>query len=86
MNVLLASSETLKFSTYFWCTALSLPKLVIHASIGATIRNFAQYHGADPNQVNGGDGVAEEEVQMEEQGRRIKTYAGAIGGALCVGA
>jgi hypothetical protein len=85
MNVLLASSETLTFRTYFWCTALALLKLIIHTSIGATIRNFAQYHDADPNPGSGEDGAAEDEILREEQGRRLKTYAAAIGGGLCVG-
>ncbi|GJJ07382.1 hypothetical protein Clacol_001584 [Clathrus columnatus] len=47
MNVLLASSHTLSFSTYFWCTALSLCKIVIHTSIGAGIHSFAAHHLKD---------------------------------------
>lgn len=47
MNVLLAASHTLSFSTYFWCTALSLCKIVIHTSIGAGIHSFAAHHLKD---------------------------------------
>ena len=45
MNVLLASSHSLTFSTYFTCTALSLVKVVIHTSVGSSIHSFAGYHG-----------------------------------------
>lgn len=44
MNVLLASSPRLTFTTYTACTALSLFKVIIHTSIGASIHSFADYH------------------------------------------
>jgi uncharacterized membrane protein YdjX (TVP38/TMEM64 family) len=47
MNVLLASSRTLSFSTYFACTALSLVKVLVHTSIGSGIHSFAGYHAGD---------------------------------------
>ncbi|KAF8520093.1 hypothetical protein JB92DRAFT_2709594, partial [Gautieria morchelliformis] len=54
MNVLLASSRTLSFSTYATCTALSLTKVVIHTSVGSSIHSFAGYHAVAP------DGAAQE--------------------------
>ncbi|CUA73741.1 hypothetical protein RSOLAG22IIIB_01258 [Rhizoctonia solani] len=44
MNVLLASSPRLTLTTYTACTALSLLKVIIHTSIGASIHSFADYH------------------------------------------
>jgi len=43
MNVLLAASPTLTLRTYTICTALSLFKVIIHTSIGAGIRSFADH-------------------------------------------
>ncbi|KAI1792892.1 hypothetical protein LXA43DRAFT_296200 [Ganoderma leucocontextum] len=48
MNCLLAASPSLTFRTYTVCTALSLPKLIIHTSIGSSIRSFAEYHVKHP--------------------------------------
>lgn len=82
MNTLLASSETLSFRCYFWCTALSLPKLVVHCSIGTTIRSFA---APPPITDENGSIIADpEQLQRELAGQRLKTNAGAIGLALCV--
>lgn len=47
MNVLLASSPRLTLTTYTACTALSLFKVIIHTSIGASIHSFADYHMRD---------------------------------------
>jgi hypothetical protein len=44
MNALLAASPTLTFKTYTLCTALSLCKVIIHTTIGASIHSFAGYH------------------------------------------
>ncbi|EIN10664.1 hypothetical protein PUNSTDRAFT_100352 [Punctularia strigosozonata HHB-11173 SS5] len=44
MNCLLAASPTLTFKTYTVCTALSLFKVIIHTTIGASIHSFADYH------------------------------------------
>jgi len=44
MNCLLAASPRLTLRTYTLCTALSLPKLIIHTSIGASIHSFAELH------------------------------------------
>ena len=81
MNVLLASSQTLSFSCYFWCTALSLPKLIIHCSVGTTIRSFAESTSSNPAT----EGATEEELEAERQGQRLKAIAGAVGIALCIG-
>jgi hypothetical protein len=80
MNVLLASSSSLSLACYFWCTALALPKLVVHVSIGTTLHNFASAH---PNGAHEA-GSAEEEAR-EAEGRRTKSIAGIIGIALCLG-
>ncbi|EKM59688.1 uncharacterized protein PHACADRAFT_250345 [Phanerochaete carnosa HHB-10118-sp] len=50
MNCLLAASPSLTLRTYALCTALSLPKLIIHTSIGSSIRSFAQYHIVKPGE------------------------------------
>ncbi|THH33796.1 hypothetical protein EUX98_g402 [Antrodiella citrinella] len=50
MNCLLAASPTLTLRTYTICTALSLFKVIIHTSIGSSIRSFAEYHVAKPGQ------------------------------------
>lgn len=87
MNVLLASSSTLSFSCYFWCTALALPKLLIHCSVGTTIRSFAEsakssQEGEDAG-VGGGD--ADAGLEREQSGQRMKAIAGIVGILLCVG-
>ena len=46
MNTLLASSPTLTLQTYTVCTALALPKLLVHCALGTSIKNFAAYNGA----------------------------------------
>lgn len=83
MNVLLASSQTLSFSCYFWCTAISLLKLIVHCSVGTTIRSFAESSGAGAGAATGD--ATEEEIEAERQGQRLKALAGAVGVALCVG-
>jgi uncharacterized membrane protein YdjX (TVP38/TMEM64 family) len=50
MNCLLAAAPSLTLRTYTACTALSLFKLIIHTSIGASVRSFAEYHVAKPGQ------------------------------------
>jgi hypothetical protein len=70
-----AASDKLKFSTYFWCTALALPKLAVHCAIGASIRSWIHYNSE----------MAAEASAMDEQGRRLKTIFGGIGiGLWCV--
>ncbi|PSR73647.1 hypothetical protein PHLCEN_2v10566 [Hermanssonia centrifuga] len=50
MNCLLAASPSLTLRTYTLCTALSLFKLIIHTSMGSSIRSFAEYHVTKPGQ------------------------------------
>jgi len=49
MNVLLAASPTLTLQTYTICTALSLFKVIIHTTIGASIHSFATKHQEEKN-------------------------------------
>ncbi|OBZ76486.1 Golgi apparatus membrane protein tvp38 [Grifola frondosa] len=49
MNCLLAASPSLTLRTYTICTALSLPKLIIHTSIGSSIHSFGTYHVTHAN-------------------------------------
>lgn len=49
MNCLLAASPTLTLHTYTVCTALSLFKVIIHTSLGASIHSFRDYHTHQPN-------------------------------------
>ena len=51
MNCLLAASPTLSLRTYTVCTALSLFKLIIHTTVGSSIRSFAEYHVSKPGQT-----------------------------------
>lgn len=92
MNVLLASSSTLSFSCYFWCTALALPKLLIHCSVGTTIRSFAEsaknHGGAGGGEEQAVDGTSpddDEGLAREMSGQRMKAIAGVVGILLCVG-
>ena len=54
LNCLLAAAPTLTLHTYTVCTALSLFKVVIHTSIGASIQSFRDYHAA-PKSSDGDD-------------------------------
>jgi hypothetical protein len=64
MNCLLAASPSLTLRTYTICTALSLFKVIIHSSLGASIHSFRDYHmvpeGGDSSQSeeNSADTVA----------------------------
>jgi uncharacterized membrane protein YdjX (TVP38/TMEM64 family) len=77
MNALLAASPTLTLRTYTVCTALSLFKVVIHTTIGASIHSFAGYHLHKP--TSEGEAPAEEE-ETSTLGR-ISAFAGI---ALCI--
>lgn len=54
MNALLATSR-ISFSTYTWCTALSLFKVIVHTTIGASIHKFSDYHTHSHSATNDGD-------------------------------
>lgn len=53
LNCLLAAAPTLTLHTYTVCTALSLFKVVIHTSIGASIHSFKDYHAAPASSSDG---------------------------------
>ncbi|KAF8639754.1 hypothetical protein AX17_001016 [Amanita inopinata Kibby_2008] len=64
MNCLLAASPTLTLHTYTVCTALSLFKVIIHTSLGASIHSFKDYHHhasadeSDEEEESGADAIA----------------------------
>lgn len=58
MNCLLAASSTLTLKTYTVCTALSLFKVIIHTSVGASIHSFKDYNLDKPE--NGTEVVPED--------------------------
>ncbi|CDS01280.1 hypothetical protein [Sporisorium scitamineum] len=78
MNTLLASSPTLTLRTYVTCTALALPKLLIHTGLGTSIKNFAAYNGA-------GEGQSKEDAEASETAEHVKKWAGLVGAGLCFG-
>jgi hypothetical protein len=93
MNALLAASPTLTFKTYTLCTALSLFKVIIHTTIGASLHSFAGYHlhktpdssdspidGQDPNR-DGGDGVP---VGDDDEGALLSRVSAVVGIVLCI--
>lgn len=59
MNCLLAASPSLTLKTYTLCTALSLFKVIIHTSLGASIHSFGDYHAAQPADASGGPSLAQ---------------------------
>lgn len=81
LNVLAASSDTLSFRCYFMCTALSLPKLIVHVSIGSTIRSFQGYDDTAKSSTSKDDSEA---AALEAQGKHWKTVAATAGLLLCV--
>lgn len=68
MNCLLAAAPSLTLRTYTLCTALSLIKLIIHTTLGASIRSFAAYHVDKP----------------DAEGDALAHYATAAGIVLCI--
>ena len=93
MNALLAASPTLTFKTYTVCTALSLFKVIIHTTIGASIHSFAGYHlhktpnssdppidGQDPA-GDDGDGVPAGE---DDEGAFLSRVSAIVGIILCL--
>lgn len=93
MNALLAASPTLTFKTYTLCTALSLFKVIIHTTIGASIHSFAGYHlhntpdssdspidGQDPTH-DGGDDVP---AGDDDEGAFLTRVSAVVGIALCI--
>ncbi|EJF62954.1 hypothetical protein DICSQDRAFT_83731 [Dichomitus squalens LYAD-421 SS1] len=74
MNCLLAASPSLTLRTYLLCTALSLPKLIIHTSIGSSIHSFAEYHVKRPGL----------EQNDDNEGSTLSHYSTIAGIALCL--
>lgn len=95
MNTLLASSPTLTFKTYVTCTALALPKLLVHCGLGTSIKNFAAYHGAADGPEVGGNSTtnatdpgvpgATPPSTSSHTAETVKKAAGLIGVGLCIG-
>ncbi|KAI0700559.1 hypothetical protein BC835DRAFT_1257546, partial [Cytidiella melzeri] len=75
MNCLLAASPTLTLRTYTCCTAISLFKLIIHTSIGSSIRSFAEYHVVKPGQS----------APAQQDESTLGHYSTIVGVALCIG-
>ena len=81
MNCLLAASPSLTLKTYTICTALSLPKLIIHTSIGSSIHSFAEYHITKPaNGSQGDDGNS----NTDDDDNALGHYSTIAGVVLCV--
>ncbi|KAF7313666.1 hypothetical protein HMN09_00523200 [Mycena chlorophos] len=76
MNCLLAASPSLTFKTYTLCTAMSLFKVIVHTSLGASIHSFKAYHTAPA-----ADGVQDGDDESANAMARWSTIAG---GVLCV--
>lgn len=55
LNASLASSQKLTLKTFAFCTALSLPKLMIHCALGSSTKDFAAYGGIGLSQTKGLD-------------------------------
>ncbi|KAF8165162.1 hypothetical protein B0H34DRAFT_624582, partial [Crassisporium funariophilum] len=73
MNCLLAASPTLTLHTYTVCTALSLFKVIIHTSLGASIHSFKDYNSeARPSS---------EEESSTDYMARLWTFVGIL---LCI--
>lgn len=80
MNTLLASSPTLTLRTYTTCTALALPKLLVHTGLGTSIKNFAAYNGAKT------DGeISQDDREASRTAETVKHVAGFVGIGLCIG-
>ncbi|KAI0676890.1 hypothetical protein C8Q78DRAFT_960662 [Trametes maxima] len=76
MNCLLAASPSLTLRTYTICTALSLPKLIIHTSIGSSIHSFASYHVTRP--------AGSVPASTEDEGSTLSHYSTIAGLVLCL--
>ncbi|KDN51306.1 hypothetical protein K437DRAFT_216382, partial [Tilletiaria anomala UBC 951] len=79
MNTLLASSSTLTLKSYTLCTALALPKLLVHCALGTSIKSFATY------QPRGGGGTAKDDDGTASTAEKVKEIFGFVGVALCIG-
>lgn len=82
MNALLAASPTLTLKTYTVCTALSLFKVIIHTTIGASIHSFAGYN---LHKTVGEGEVEEGSVEEEEESSTLGRVSAFVGIVLCIG-
>ena len=81
MNALLAASPTLTLKTYTLCTALSLFKVIIHTTIGASIHSFAGYHLHKT--PSSGDPPAGDKSE-DDEGALLSRISAVVGIVLCV--
>ncbi|KAI3614650.1 hypothetical protein CBS9595_003921 [Malassezia furfur] len=87
LNTLLASASQLRLRTYLVCTALALPKLLVHTALGASIHSFAHYH-APSNRTHSNMGVLTNDTPQDDpllHAERVRQVAGVLGLALCIG-
>lgn len=81
LNVLLASSEVLSFGTFLSCTALALPKLLVHTAVGASIQGLSTrraapaVHGNMGLLIHEGGGVRPA-LSRAERVREVATLGG----------
>lgn len=80
MNALLAASPTLTLRTYTVCTALSLFKVIIHTTIGASIHSFAGYNLHKTIGEEGGEAGSEDEEELTMLGH-VTAFVGIF---LCI--
>jgi uncharacterized membrane protein YdjX (TVP38/TMEM64 family) len=73
MNALLAASPTLSLKTFTVCTGLSLFKVIIHTTIGASIHSFAGYHLHE-------EGPSGE----DDEGAALSRVSAVVGIVLCI--
>ncbi|KLO12818.1 hypothetical protein SCHPADRAFT_828858 [Schizopora paradoxa] len=84
LNALLAGAPTLTFRTYASCTALSLFKVWIHTTIGASIHSFAAYHVHKPK-AGEDDPDSAPELKNGDDDSDFLSQATTIGGlVLCI--
>lgn len=81
MNCLLAASPTLTLRTYTVCTALSLFKVIIHTSLGASIHSFKDYHVVAPDKD---ENLGRPAVDEESGANTVARMWTIIGIFLCV--
>ena len=88
MNALLAASPTLTLKTYTVCTGLSLFKVIIHTTIGASIHSFAGYHlhktpdSSDP--PVDGQGPTGSDDDDDDEGALLSRVSAVVGIVLCI--
>lgn len=98
LNTLLASSHVLTLRTYMTCTALALPKLLVHTSIGSSLESFATYHASPKGDTSSSlptndgtsssPGVLVSHPQRTSHSQRTETIrqvASVVGILLCMG-